>query len=236
MADQPLLVGLLLLALTACAATDGAAGTKGSLSAASSVHRDPVYSVNLTTGVSYGKALYCDAANFSQTNCSTIELLLDVLSPVVNASTNVPLPTEPLPVLLGIHGGSYSHGDSTMEHDNVEYFVKRGWIGFSINYRVCNQKPYVPPGAEADVVDVGAESTGNLVCSQFGSFPTHAPFGNASCSAADGVKTFGLNTADGCPLSSPPKLAANSTGRGRAGSFFGTLMAWVRHALDRSDR
>ena len=40
MADQPLLVGLLLLVLTA--ATDGAAGTAGSsLSAASSVRRDP---------------------------------------------------------------------------------------------------------------------------------------------------------------------------------------------------
>ena len=70
-----------------------------------------------------------------------------------------------------------------------------------------------------------AESGGNLVCSQFGSFPSRPPFGNTSCS---GVKTFGLGTDDGCPLSSPPKLAANATGKGRPGSFFGTLMAWVR--------
>ena len=192
------------------------------------VHREAVYGVNITSGIPYGRALYCNAPNFSQVNCSVIELLLDVLAPTLNESNQVPLPTTPMPVLLGIHGGSYSHGDSSMEHANVAYFVQRGWIGFSINYRVCNQKPYVPPsGTEStaffDIPDV--ESAGNLVCSQFGSFPTHPPYGNASCTE---VKNFGLGTADGCPLSSPPKLGPNSTGHGRPGSFFGTLMAWVR--------
>lgn len=194
-----------------------------------SVHREAVFAVNITTGVPYGKALYCTAANFSQTNCTTIELLLDVLRPVVNASTRVPLPTGPMPVMMGIHGGSYSHGDSSEEHTNVAYFVQRGWMGFSINYRLCNQRPYVHPSGDSIFGSAGPDmqSVGNLVCSQFGSFPTQPPYGNATCTAAD-VKTFGLGTVDGCPLSSPPKLAANSTGHGRPGSFFGTLMAWVR--------
>ena len=189
-----------------------------------SVHSDAVYGVNLTTGISYGKALYCDAANFSQTNCSTIELLLDVMLPVLNTSLGVPVPSTARPVILGIHGGSYSHGDSSEERANVEYFVQRGWVGFSINYRVCNQKPYYPPEAPPE-----AASSGNLICSQFGSFPVKPPFGNASCDHTKSI--FGLGTADGCPLSSPPKLAANSTGKGRPGSFFGTLMAWMYPAM-----
>ena len=94
----------------------------------------------------------------------------------------------------------------------------------------------MPPAAgqrqhQPDDAQVGSSSTGNLVCSQSGSFPTHGPYGNATCSLADGVKTFGLNTADGCPLSSPPKTAANSSGLGRAGSFFGTLMGWMYPAM-----
>lgn len=226
-----LLLGVLLAMLAASAsATEGEAHTDGDAGRNEpSVHREAIYDVNITSGIPYGRALYCNAPNFSQTNCSVVELLLDVLAPTVNESNYVPLPTTPMPVMLGVHGGSYTHGDSSMEHANVAYFVQRGWIGFSINYRVCNQKPYVPPSGNtartgsADAPHVG--SAGNLVCSQFGSFPTHPPYGNASCA---GAKTFGLGTADGCPLSSPPKLAANSTGHGRPGSFFGTLMAWVR--------
>lgn len=55
---------------------------------------------------------------------------------------------------------------------------------------------------------------GNLVCERYGNFPSKPPFGNISCGS---TKSFGLNTADGCPLSAPPKN----------GSFFGALMAWA---------
>eukprot|EP01047_Picozoa_sp_COSAG01_P033223 COSAG01_NODE_2435_length_7701_cov_7.604709_10_plen_275_part_00 len=190
------------------------------------VHEDAVFAVNTTTGVVYGQALYCTAANFTQRNCSTVQLTLDILRPVVNASLNVPLPKSLMPVMLGIHGGSYTHGDSTEEHPNAAFFVQRGWLGISINYRLCNQHPY-PPATRLG----RASSGGNLVCSQFGTFPAAPPFGNATCSAAEGVKTFGLGTYDGCPLSSPPKIQPNSTGHGRPGSFFGTLMAWMYPAM-----
>eukprot|EP01052_Picozoa_sp_SAG31_P061688 SAG31_NODE_20752_length_566_cov_0.766595_1_plen_122_part_01 len=117
-----LLMGSIAVAFTLH--TGGAtvmAGVEGGLSlhdavptpAVASVHREAVYAVNITAGVPYGKALYCTAANFSQTNWTTIELLLDVLTPVVNVSTHEPLPTDPMPVMMGIHGGSYSHGDSS---------------------------------------------------------------------------------------------------------------------------
>ena len=59
---------------------------------------------------------------------------------------------------------------------------------------------------------------GTLICGGYGSFPAYPPFGNQSCSH---VKTFGLGTSDGCPLSSPPKN----------GSFFGALHAWSYPAV-----
>ena len=189
-----------------------------------SVHSTAVYGFNQTSSIVYGQGLYCTGGNFSFTNCTAIDLLLDVFTPVVNATLNIPLPSGPMPVMLGIHGGSYTHGSSSMEYPNVEYFVQRGWIGYSINYRVCNQAPYVPPPPTAN----NLTSTGNLVCGQYGTFPNHAPFGNTSefCTRAT---TFGLNIQppNGCALSSPPKLAANASGHGRQGSFFGTLMGWM---------
>ena len=67
-----------------------------------------------------------------------LPVTVDVFKPVLNTTTNVPVPTSVRPAFLGIHGGSYSHGDSTMEYPNVEHFVRRGWVGFSLNYRLCN--------------------------------------------------------------------------------------------------
>ena len=170
-------------------------------------------------------------ANFSQTNCTIVNLTVDIMRPAYNSTTRVPLPTARLPVLLGVHGGSYSHGDSSEQVPTVEYFVKRGWVGFSINYRVCHQGP-MPAGGEAGgagggtALAAGGEAGGagggtvaaggNLVCGGYGSFPASAPFGNASCSK---LKTYGLNQgANGCPLSSPPK---------NGNSFFGMLHAWA---------
>lgn len=170
------------------------------------VNKDAVYGVNTSTGTVYAQGLYCDGGNFSQTNCTAVNLTIDILRPTFNATTKVPLPKK-MPVFLGIHGGSYSHGGSNEEWSNAEYFVKRGWLGLSINYRLCNGGYTVGAG-------------GNLVCTKYGNFPAHGPFGNSSCGPGS-VKTFGINTADGCALSAPPKN----------GSFFGTLLSWMYPAM-----
>ena len=83
-----------------------------------------------------------------------------------------------MPVLLGVHGGSYTHGDSSEQVPNVEYFVQRGWVGFSINYRLCHQGPMLPPGATTSPATLSSSDGGNLVCGGYGSFPAVAPFGN----------------------------------------------------------
>eukprot|EP00039_Didymoeca_costata_P022583 m.4786 g.4786 ORF g.4786 m.4786 type:complete len:383 (+) comp3102_c0_seq1:54-1202(+) len=171
------------------------------------VYSNAVYGVNLTSNVIYGQGMYCSLDNFSQTNCSVVNLTMDVILPVVNLSQGIPLLKDPRPVLLGIHGGSYSHGDSSEQVPNVEYFVQRGWIGFSINYRLCEQGRMLED-----------KSDGSLVCAHYGQFPAHGPFGNTSCTAPGyNGPLFGLSTHDGCALSSPPKH----------GSFFGTLLSWM---------
>jgi len=182
------------------------------------VQNEAVYGAQLTSGVVYAQGLYCDSPNFTQTGCAVVNLTADVVRPVFNATTGVPLPDGPLPVILGIHGGSYSHGSSLNERDNVEYFVRRGWVGVSINYRLCNGGYGQSEAALKGQSEAALK--GNLVCQRYGSFPTHEPFGNASCDSAD-VKNFGLNTDDGCPLSAPPKH----------GSFFGTLLSWTYPAM-----
>ena len=57
-----------------------------------SVHSAPVYAVNITKGVPYGKALLCDGGNFSQANCTAIELLLDVMLPLLTYDAAHPGP------------------------------------------------------------------------------------------------------------------------------------------------
>ena len=78
---------------------------------------------------------------------------------VVNSSTGVPLPAGPLPVLLAIHGGSYSHGASPDEYPNAQWFAEHGWLALSINYRLCN-------GGYSDMQDatVNVRDQGGLVC------------------------------------------------------------------------
>jgi len=171
------------------------------------VHRSAVYGVNVSQIV-YATGSYCNGTNFSQTSCKTVNLTADLYTPVLNTSTNVPLPTGPRPMLLAIHGGSYSHGDSSEYKTYAEYFAARGWMVMSINYRLCNGGYDLTSG-------VGTE--GDLVCHEYGQFPSHGPYGNSTC-GSDSIATFGLNTDDGCALSSPPKVPD---------CFFGTLMSWM---------
>ena len=182
------------------------------------VHASPVFGVATEAGIPYGTGLYCHGSNFSLTNCSTVNLTLTLVRPVFNASTGVAVPTDPRPFMLGIHGGSYSHGDPTMEEANVEYFVRRGWVGATIEYRLCQQQKQQGRATANRRLASPHPLGGSLVCAGYGQFPVTAPYGNTSCASA---KTFGLGTDDGCPLSAPPKN----------GSFFGTLMAWMYPAV-----
>ena len=78
------------------------------------IYKEAVFASNLTKDAAvYASGLYCRGANFSQTDCQVVELKLDIIRPAFNASTNVSLPNAYMPVIVGIHGGSYSHGSSS---------------------------------------------------------------------------------------------------------------------------
>ena len=78
------------------------------------IYQGPMFAVNFTKDAAvYASGLYCRGANFSQTDCQVVELKLDLIRPAFNKSTNVSLPKGPMPVIVGIHGGSYSHGSSS---------------------------------------------------------------------------------------------------------------------------
>lgn len=42
------------------------------------------------------------------------------------------------PCIIGIHGGGWTGGDPTMAYAILQEFVKEGWIGISIEYRLLN--------------------------------------------------------------------------------------------------
>jgi len=172
------------------------------------VHKEDVYAVNITKKVPYAQALYCHSANFTQKDCNVVNLTLDIFTPVYNTTTKTPLPTSPKPVYLAIHGGSYRSGGTGEQYKNAEYFARRGWLGISISYRLCNG------GINTK------DELGTLVCKSYGNFPAHPPFGNSTC-GPDMVPTFGLFTPDGCPLSQPP---VNH-------SSFNTLLSWMYPAM-----
>ena len=45
------------------------------------------------------------------------------------------------PVMLAVHGGSYTAGDKTVQgwvHPKMEYYTDRGWVFISVNYRLTD--------------------------------------------------------------------------------------------------
>jgi hypothetical protein len=170
-----------------------------SAAAPPTVHREAVYGTSITKGVVYGQALYCSGGNFSQATCATVNLTVDVVLPTLNSSTNVPVPSGPMPVLLGVHGGSHRFGDSSEQLPSAVYFAQRGWIGLSINYRVWS----------------GGKTYGN--------FPAAGPFGNSSCGPKDlggaGCAMYGPPRAQGWA----PR-GVNCSGDYCRSSYFGPVM------------
>eukprot|EP00041_Stephanoeca_diplocostata_P016460 m.324303 g.324303 ORF g.324303 m.324303 type:complete len:359 (+) comp20372_c1_seq3:89-1165(+) len=121
---------------------------RGILSVYDTVH----YDVNVSMHT-YGKGKYCSGSlqlngtQNSEVNCTVVDLVLDAYLPNF-AKTD----ESDLPVVLYIHGGSYTHGGRTDGAPFCNYFASRGWAAFSIDYRLC-----------------GGEK--GLVCHQFGNSP-----------------------------------------------------------------
>jgi len=118
----------------------------------------PLYAVSVTPNVVYGVGLVADSPD--STTYREKDLLLDVYRPV-----NDPTPRKP--ALLLVHGGSFVEGSKEKKEivDFANFFARRGFVTFSMNYRLAGDNPPAPEGwentgltraAHAAMVDVKA--------------------------------------------------------------------------------
>ncbi len=87
-------------------------------------YRDAIFStVTKTSDITYGSAV--NAAN------QTVTLKMDEYAPAGDTVTR-------RPAIVWIHGGSFSGGDKTSAElvDESNEFAKKGYVNFSINYRL----------------------------------------------------------------------------------------------------
>ncbi len=117
----------------------------------------PSYLVDITTDVIYAVG-YVDGKT-NPASWALKELLADVYEPRNN---------DPLrPALILVHGGSFTEGSKEKPEivEYANYFARRGYVVFAINYRLTGDNPPAPSGwgdigltaaAHAAMVDVKA--------------------------------------------------------------------------------
>lgn len=109
------------------------------------------FAVKNTTNVVYGQGLRCNGANYSPTtNCTAMNLLLDVYEPVDAGPTLDPPTLRPAYILS--HGGGNSGGSKEQYcfQGSAAFFTSRGFVAFNIDYRLAGEHGLLPPGPGPD--------------------------------------------------------------------------------------
>lgn len=103
------------------------------------VYRNEHFEVDVTHDVVYGRGL--SHADWGSSQTTTVDLRLDVYEPTAAA-------TAPRPVVVMIHGGGFYSGSSRAGAfvAGANYYASRGWVAFSINYRLADAHGTVPDG------------------------------------------------------------------------------------------
>lgn len=113
------------------------------------VTADSTYAVAVDTGIVYAQGLSHETLN---SDVSTVmPLLLDAYVPQ-GAGDN-------RPVMVIIHGGGFTGGSRSgwRQVEQAEYFASRGWVAFSIDYRVLGDIGTVPQEWADSVMSSDAE-------------------------------------------------------------------------------
>ncbi len=124
---------LLLIVMSSCNKVES---TDTIISEYMFVKSSSTYTVVVEKNITYGQGLSHQALN--STTYSTMDLKLDVYKPANTAKKR--------PAILLIHGGGFSGGDkSDVNIVNIaNYFASRGWVAFSINYRLMRDLGTIP--------------------------------------------------------------------------------------------
>ncbi|MEJ8844564.1 alpha/beta hydrolase [Lacibacter sp. H375] len=127
-----------------------------------SVKSSATYTVIVEQNVKYCQGLSHQTLN--SPSYSTMDLTLDVYKPANN--------TKKKPAILLIHGGGFVGGNKTDVNivNLANYFAARGWVAFSINYRLLGDKGTVP----AQWIQYAQSSVAAVDQSQFiAMYPAH---------------------------------------------------------------
>lgn len=126
----------ILLLLTVISSCKKDKTTNTNVSNLMSVKSAPTYTVVVEQNITYCQGLRHQTLN--STSYSIMDLKLDVYKPANN--------TKKKPAILLIHGGGFSGGDKNDVNivNLANYFASRGWVAFSINYRLLGDKGTVP--------------------------------------------------------------------------------------------
>ena len=125
---------LIMVSLISCEKDDVNIVTPQSSSP--TVKLNATYDVNITEDITYAEGLSHDSLN--SINSTVMPLLMDSYVPNNNSQNR--------PVLMLIHGGAFVGGTKQQEPlvDMTNYYAARGFVVFSINYRLRDDKGTVP--------------------------------------------------------------------------------------------
>lgn len=95
------------------------------------------------TSIVYGQGLANCTDHTDAATCTPMNLTLDIWEPIAKTENG-----KRRPAMILIHGGSYSGGDATMDGMGSDgpWFARRGWVTFSINYRLVGDHGLMPTG------------------------------------------------------------------------------------------
>ncbi|MCH2082656.1 MAG: carboxylesterase family protein [Saprospiraceae bacterium] len=96
----------------------------------------PTYQVDITENITYAEGLSHQSLN--STDASVIPLLMDAYVPDNDL--------ENRPLLMLVHGGGFTGGSKQQEPlvDMAQYYAARGFVVFSIDYRLKGDKGTIP--------------------------------------------------------------------------------------------
>ena len=122
---------------------------------------DSTFDVIFTENIMYGQGLSHESIN--SVNVNTVPLLMDSYVPD-NLSQN-------RPVIMLIHGGGFVGGSKQQQAivNIANYFAERGWVAFSIDYRLMNDFGTVPQAWVDFSPNVNPSSIGKF----FAVYPAH---------------------------------------------------------------
>ncbi|MCH2044727.1 MAG: alpha/beta hydrolase [Saprospiraceae bacterium] len=170
----------LILVVTACKKEDNS--TLDNLVQTPSVKLESTYNVNLSEDVIYAEGL--SHISLNSTESSAMPLLLDAYVPNNDA--------ENRPVLMLVHGGGFTGGSKQQEPlvDLANYFAERGFVVFSIDYRLQGDIGTVAQ----DWVDFSTNIPTDKINQYYAMYPAHRDAKAALRWIVANASTYNINT------------------------------------------